>query len=266
MKIHSTAIVDPGAELGSDVTVGPYCTVGPGVQLGDRCNLIGHVALSGPSTFGAENEFHPFSVVGAPPQDLKYKGEPTRLIVGNKNVFRECVTVNRGTVTGRSETTIGNYNLFMATSHVAHDCVIGDRNVFANGVGLAGHVLIEHRVILGGMVGLHQFVRVGEGAFISAGSMVGLDIPPFCIAQGDRCHLRGINVIGLERAGLSADDISAIRKSYRHLFSKVGNVKDKVATLPSELCENMFVRQMLTFIEGTERGILSPTTGRSSKE
>ena len=197
---------------------------------------------------------------------MKYDGEPSTLVIGSGNKIREFVTLQPGTASGRMTTTIGDNNLFMANCHVGHDCSVGSNNIFANSAGLAGHVTIHDNVILGGLVGIHQFVRIGNNAFLSAGSMVGKDIPPFCFAQGDRCYLRGLNLVGLQRAGFSPDDVSAIKKAYRHLFSSVGNLAKKVESLPKELTSAKPVEVMLEFLAGSERGVTLPARGGTSEE
>lgn len=261
VEIHPTAIVQPGAELGAGVSVGPYSIIGAHVKLGDRCIVGPHVVIEGHSTIGPENQFYQFCSVGAPPQDLKFKGEPATLVMGARNKIREFVTIHVGTAHGTMNTTVGDNNLLMANCHIAHDCRVGNNNIFANSVGLAGHVTIQNNVILGGLCGIHQFVRIGSYAIISAGSMVGLDLPPYCIGQGDRAHVRGVNVIGLERAGMTSEEIGDIRKTYRLLFSSVGHLKDKVAALPAELRQKPRIATMLEFIEGSQRGVLTPVKG-----
>ena len=258
VSIHPTAIVSPGAEIGSDVSVGAYSLVGPNVRVGDRTRIRSHVVLEGHTTLGEECDLFQFSSVGAPPQDLKYRGEPSTLVLGVRNIVREYVTMQPGTKTGNMTTVVGDGNLFMATSHVAHDCVIGSNNIFSNGVGLAGHVTVGNSAILGGMVGIHQFTRIGDFAFLSAGSMVGLDIPPYCIGQGDRCRLRGLNLVGLGRAGFSDEDISLIKRTYRHLFSAGSQYKDGLKSIPEEFSINPRVAFMLDFIRDSERGVCTP--------
>jgi UDP-N-acetylglucosamine acyltransferase len=188
------------------------------------------------------------------------------LIVGAGNMIRECVTMHRGTEHGNMRTVVGSGNLLMANSHVAHDCVIGDNNVFANSAGLAGHVTIFNNVILGGMVGIHQFCRIGSYAFLSAGSMIGHDVPPYCIAQGDRCFLRGLNLIGLQRSGFTAEQISDIKKTYRTLFMRSGHIRNKMPEMPEELASKPHVKAMLDFIAETQRGILSTSRDHQTRD
>lgn len=257
-RIHPTALIAPGAEIGRGVEVAPYSVIGPEVKIGDGCRIASHVVIEGRTTLGPENEVFQFASLGAAPQDLKYRGEPSTLVIGAKNKIRECVTLHPGTAAGAMTTVIGNNNLFMANSHVAHDCRVGNNNVFANSVALAGHVTIDNNIILGGMAGIHQFCRVGDYSIVGAGSMVSQDCPPYCIVQGDRASLRGVNVIALERAGMSAEEISAIRKVYRLLFSSVGRLKEKISALPPELTSEPRVKAMIDFIVSSKRGVLNP--------
>jgi UDP-N-acetylglucosamine acyltransferase len=256
--IHPTAIVDSKAEIGVEVQIGAYSIIGPNVKIGDRSWIGPHVIIEGRTTLGSECEIFQFASIGSKPQDLKFHDEPSTLIIGAKNKIREFVTLQPGTEHGHMTTVIGDNNLFMANSHVGHDCRIGSNNVFANSAGLAGHVSIASNVILGGLIGIHQFVRIGDYVMLSGGSMVGHDIPPYCIAQGDRCFLRGVNTIGLQRAGFSEEEIMAVKKVYRLLFSTVGGVTEKISKLPAELSERPHIKHMLEFIEGSERGISSP--------
>jgi UDP-N-acetylglucosamine acyltransferase len=257
-KVHPTAIIEKGAELGAEVEVGAYSIIGHNVKIGDRTYIAPHVVIEGHTTLGEENTVFQFASLGSAPQDLKYKGEPSELIIGNKNKIREFTTLQPGTSHGRMKTEIGDNNLFMANSHVAHDCQVGSNNILANSVALAGHVYLENGVILGGMAGVHQFCRLGEMSIIGAGSMVRGDIPPYCNGQGDRCHLRGVNVIGLKRAGLDESDINDIRKAYRILFSSAGHINDKIASFPPELKARPLVMKMIAFIEKSEHGVCSP--------
>ncbi len=264
--IHPTSIIDSSAQLGEDVEVGPYCFIGPKVKIGDRSKLYSHEVIESHNEIGQECEIFQFASVGAKPQDLKFKNEPSTLVMGSKNVVREGVTIHRGTSHGLMKTTIGDGNLFMAYSHIAHDCVVGSRNVFANYVGLAGHVTIFDNVNLGGMVGIHQFCRIGNYAFLSAGSMIGHDVPPYCIAQGDRCYLRGLNLIGMQRAGFTPEQISDVKKAYRQLFLRGGgHIKgDSMPEISPELSSQAHVKLMLDFIAATERGIMTTSSRERS--
>jgi len=216
--IHPTAVIHAGAELAEDCVIGPYSIIGPRVTIGRRSRIGPHVVIEGHTTLGEGNVVYQFASIGAAPQDLKYKGEDSVLIIGNQNIIREYVTLQPGTVAGGMKTVIGDHNLFMAGSHVGHDGVIGDMNIFANFCGMAGHVVIGNKVTIGGMAGVHQFVRIGDLAFIAAGAMVGKDIPPYCMAQGDRATLVGLNQVGLQRNGFSAEQIMRLRRIYRAIF------------------------------------------------
>ncbi|MEY2987417.1 MAG: hypothetical protein RJB13_938, partial [Pseudomonadota bacterium] len=209
-NIHPTAIVHPGAELDSEVVVGPFCTVGSHVKIGRGTKLISHVVIDGHTTIGAQNEIFPFASVGTVPQDLKYNGEPTILTIGDRNKIRECATLQPGTVQGGGQTVVGSNNLFMAYTHVAHDCIVGNDNIFANSVQLSGHVEVHNGAVIGGISGIHQFCRIGDMAMVAAGSIVVQDVPNFCVAQGDRATLRGLNVVGMRRKGLTASDLANI--------------------------------------------------------
>lgn len=221
-SVHPTASVDARAELDVDVEVGPYCVVGPGVRIATGTRLIAHVVVSGKTTIGRGNVFHPFGVIGGEPQ-LKKGSVGTRagaLAIGDENVFREHVTVN--TSSGDHPTTIGARNLLMAGCHVAHDVVIGSQCVLANAVQLAGHVVVEDWVTFGGLSGVAQWLRVGQSAFVAAGAMCERDVPPFVIVQGDRARVRALNVVGLERRGVSADSIAKLRRAFARAFVSRG--------------------------------------------
>jgi UDP-N-acetylglucosamine acyltransferase len=216
--IHPTAVISPEAEIGSDVEVGPNVIVGPGVKVGAGTKLIGSCVVMGPTILGEANEVHPFAVLGGAPQDRTYAGEPTTLKVGDRNVFREHVTVHRGTVKDRGETVIGSNGLFMASSHVAHDCVIGDGVTLVNGVLLGGHVKVGDGAVLGGQAMVAPFVRIGRIAFVAGGARVETDAPPFLITAGDRARVRALNRVGLQRAGLDGDSSEAVDQAFRLLF------------------------------------------------
>ena len=217
-RIHPTAIVAPGAVLDASVTIGPYSVVGPRVHIGAGTAVGPHVVIEGRTTIGARNQIFQFASVGAVPQDLKYHGEDSELRIGDDNRIREFCTLQPGTEGGGMLTRIGNGNLLMNYSHIAHDCLLGDHNTVANGVQLGGHVVIEHGAVLGALAGIHQFVRVGESAIVGAGSMVSQDVPPFCNATGDRATLRGLNSVGLKRRGISDEAIQALKRAYRIMF------------------------------------------------
>lgn len=259
--IHATAIVDKNARLGKGVSIGAYSIVGPKVTLGDGCSIGSHVVIEGNTTIGKNNKFFQFSSVGSIPQHLKFHGEDSRLIMGDNNVVRECVTLNIGTENGGMVTQVGSDNLFMAYTHIAHDCKVGNYNIFANSATLAGHVEITNHVILGGLCAVHQFVRIGEYAILAGGSMVGKDVPNYCIAQGDHASLKGINVIALRRNGFPEEDITLIRRVYRALFWKPGNLEKKIAELSDDVKANVRIAAWLEFIRSSERGLASGSQG-----
>jgi UDP-N-acetylglucosamine acyltransferase len=253
--VHSTAIVDKGAFLDENVTVGAYSIIGAGVKLGAGCNVGPHVVIDGHTTVGKNNTFFQFASIGAIPQDLKYHGEDSELIIGDNNVIREYVTMHPGTEGGGMLTTIGNNNLFMAYVHVAHDCRIGNFNIFSNASTLAGHVLVTNRAILGGLSAVHQFVRIGEYAILGGGAMVGKDVPNYCIARGNHAVLYGINVIALERNGFATEDIALIRKVYRELFLRSRSVEKNIAGLDESFKANPHIADWIKFLQASERGI-----------
>lgn len=269
-RIHPTAIIHDGAEIGNEVEVGPYSIVGPNVKIGDGSRIGPHVVLEGNTTLGRENVISQFASIGSDPQDLKFHGEPSTLVIGDRNRIREYVTLQPGTESGTMTTVIGDSNLFMANSHVGHDCRVGSNCVMANSCGLAGHVNLGSGVILGGMAGIHQFTHVGDLVILSGGSMVGNDVPPFCIGQGDRCKLRGINALGLKRAGFSKEDVTEIRQTYRHLFSTVGHMEEKLVSLPEELRARPAVETMMSFVRESleskeRRGTCQPAKSLESE-
>ncbi len=256
MSIHPSAVISPTAKIGENVKIGPFCVIEDNVTLGDGCRLHSHVVIHGHSEIGKENEFFPFAAIGIKSQDLKYAGEPTALIVGDRNVFRESITIHRGT---REElpTRIGSDNLFLAYSHVAHDCQVGNHNILSNNASLAGHVECEDYVIVSGLTGVHQFCRLGSHAIIGGMTKVAQDVPPFTIVDGNPSLVRGINKIGLERRGFSAEDLSALKTAYKKLFFKKElNLGEAIASLPEEAVAHPCVKQLVDFIEGSKRGIV----------
>jgi UDP-N-acetylglucosamine acyltransferase len=263
-QIHKTAIIEDGAELGEGVCVGAFSFVGPEVKIGAGTKLQQGVVVNGRTTLGAGNELFPYSVLGSIPQDLKYEGEPASLVIGDNNIIREHVTIHIGTGGGGGLTKIGNDNLFMAGSHVGHDCQIGNHCILANYTGLAGHVEIDDYAILGGQTGIHQFVRVGAHCMTSGGSKVGKDIPPFTIAQGYPARLRGINHVGLKRRGFSDETIRLLRQCYRAIFfdTDTPRFEDLLARVRAEFTGSHEVKTFLDFLstaQSTTRGFLRPT-------
>src|SRR5213593_1024799 len=254
-NVHPTAIVDSRAELDSSVEVGPYCLLGAGVKIGKESKIHSHAVIQGRTTLGEGNEVFPFATIGSIPQDLKYKGEPSELLIGNRNTIREYVSLNPGTAGGGMVTRVGDRNLLMMYCHIAHDCIIGNHNVIANGATLGGHVVIEDFVIVGGLVGIHQFVKIGTGAILGAGSMVSKDVPPYCNATGDRARLRGLNLEGLKRRGLSAAQIEALKKAYHVIFKSSLKTKEALARVRKEIPDSPEVERLAGFIESSQRGI-----------
>jgi UDP-N-acetylglucosamine acyltransferase len=254
-KLHATAIIDPCAELDSGVEVGPYSVVGPGVKIGKDSKLHAHVVVQGRTTLGEGNVIFPFATVGSQPQDLKYKGEPSELVIGNRNTIREYASLNPGTSGGGMVTRVGDQNLLMMYCHIAHDCLIGSRNVIANGATLGGHVILEDFIIVGGLVGIHQFVRIGTGAILGAGSMVSMDVPPYCNATGDRAKLRGLNLEGLKRRSFEKPVVEAIRKAYRIAFRSKLKMEEALAKIRDELPGIPEVERFVSFIANSQRGI-----------
>lgn len=255
--IHPTAVVSPKADIGNDVEIGPYCVIGDRVRIGARSRLHAHLVLEGPVTIGEDNEFYPFSSIGARSQDLKYDGEPTYAEIGDHNTFREFVTVHRGS-SPESPTKIGSYNNFLAYTHVAHDAIVGDHCILSNAATLAGHVIVEDYVILSGMAGVHQFCRVGAHSMIGGCTKIVQDVPPFTIADGNPAQIRGLNIIGLQRRGFDPEDIRALKTAYKALFLKKGlNLTTQLETLQNvESARNKKVRQLLDFVGSSERGIV----------
>jgi UDP-N-acetylglucosamine acyltransferase len=257
-QIHPTALVDPKATLGTGVQVGPYAIIGPDVQLGDACRVGHHATIEGPSKIGPRNEFFPYAAIGFKTQDVKYKGEPTHLEIGEGNTFREFTTVHRGTGPGET-TVIGNGNLFLAYSHVAHNCIVGNKTIFSNNATIAGHVIVGDYAVISGLSAVHQFCRIGAHAIIGGCAKIVQDVPPFLIADGNPANLRGVNHVGLERRGFQEDDIKALRRAYRLLADKTLNFGQSVAKIEaSDDAPNTYVKYLVAFLKSTERGVIRP--------
>lgn len=255
MTIHPTALVDPGADIDSTVTIGPYSVIEKGVVLGPDTEVGSHTVISGRTIIGARNRIHSFASIGAPPQDLKYGGEETTLVIGDDNLIREYVSIHRGTASGRGVTTVGNANLIMAYSHVAHDCVVGNQVILANGATLGGHVQVGDHANLGGMVAIHQFSRVGAYAYIGGMSGISKDVPPFVIATGIRDQLRitGINKIGLKRHGFAAEEINTLAHAFVTIFRTeqvLSEALDKALAVSPD-CQ--LVVDLVTFMKAPNR-------------
>jgi UDP-N-acetylglucosamine acyltransferase len=256
IAVHPTARISPGAELSPGVRVGPYSIVGPGVTVGPGTVIESHVVLLGPTRLGAGNHLFAFSSVGLEPQDKKYRGEPSRLVVGDRNTFREFVTIHRGTKVGGNETTIGSDNLFMAYAHVAHDCRIGDHTVLANNATLAGHVEVGDWATIGGFSGVHQFCRVGRHAILGGSSVATKDVLPFSTTVGNRACIYGVNKIGLRRQGFTEERVLAIKKAYRVLIQSRLNTSDAVARIEQAGGESTDVHELVEFIRSSPRGVI----------
>jgi UDP-N-acetylglucosamine acyltransferase len=256
-EIHPQAIVAPGAKLGESVKIGAYAMVGEDVELGDGCVVHAHAIVQGPAKFGKNNVFHPFSVIGADPQDYTYRGERTDLVAGDDNIFREYVTVNRGTQKGGGKTQLGNGNFFLAYSHVGHDCQVGSNTLFVNGATLAGHVTVEDFVTVGAFCPVHQFCRIGRYAYVGAATVITQDVPPFSKIVTEReTKSFGINAIGLERKGFSAERVQALKRAYRLLLRSKLNTSQALAEMRKSLADSADVRELIEFIESAERGIV----------
>jgi UDP-N-acetylglucosamine acyltransferase len=255
--IHPTAIIEPGATIGEGVSIGPWCHVGPDVTIGDRTRLVSHAVIDGHTTIGEDVVVYPFCTVGLAPQDLKYKGEPTRTTIGDRTQLREHCTIHRGTVTGTGITTVGADCLLMAVVHVAHDCAIGNSVVIANNVVMGGHVTIGERAVIGGSAALHQFVRIGRGAMVGGVSGVEADVIPFGSVIGNRARLAGLNVIGLRRRGADRAAVHALRAAVRVLFAGDGVFADRLATVRAEYFDHPLVAEVLAFIDApSKRGMI----------
>ena len=261
-EIHSTALVDPKAEIGADVQIGPFCCVGANVRLGDRVRLLSHVVVEGRTTIGADTTIYPFASIGHAPQDLKYKGEPSELHIGARNRIREHVTMNPGTEGGGMVTRVGDDGLFMAGAHVAHDCQIGDKVIMANNATLAGHVEVGDHVIFGGLSAVQQFVRIGPHAMIGGLSAVVQDVIPYGLVAGDRARLSGLNLVGLERRGFARDDIQAMRNAYRMLFAHEGTLAERVDAVAVAFDASPQVMSIIEFIRARAgRALCLPRSG-----
>ncbi|MFY9560417.1 MAG: acyl-ACP--UDP-N-acetylglucosamine O-acyltransferase [Terriglobales bacterium] len=257
MSIHPTAIVDPKAKIHPSCKIGPYCVIGPEVELGGGCHLGSHVTIEGPTKIGADNGFFPFSSIGMAPQDISYAGEPTRLEIGDHNKIREFVTINRGTVKGGGVTRIGDYNLIMAYTHIAHDCQVGSHIIMANAATLGGHVTVEDWASVGALCPVHHFVRIGTHSIIGGGTTVTRDVLPFSKTSAERgTHAYGLNAIGLERRGFSKERIKKLHHAYRLLLASKLNTSQALEKMKAEADRGEDVDLLIRFIEASERGVI----------
>ena len=256
MAIHPTAIVDPSARIPESCTVGPYCVIGANVELGENCELMSHVVIHGPAKIGNQNRLFPFAALGIEPQDISYKGDPTRLEIGDDNVIREYVTINRGTVKGGGVTRVGSHILIMAYTHIGHDCQIGDHAMLVNAATLAGHVTVEEWAVVGALCPVHQFVTIGAHAYIGGGTTITQDVLPFSMTSAARdVHAYGLNKVGLQRRGFSDERIKKLHRAYRLLLAAKMNTSQALDKLKAEESSED-VKYLIQFIEKSERGIL----------
>lgn len=264
-RIHQTAIIDPKAQIAEDVAIGPYCVVGPDVTIHKGVELKSHVAVDGHTTIGENCRVFPFASLGHAPQDLKYHGEPSELIIGKNNTIREHVTMNPGTETGAMKTVVGDGGLFMVGVHIAHDCVIGDRVIMANNATLGGHVHVGNNVLIGGLAAVHQWVRIGDFAVVGGMSGVESDVIPYGRVKGERAHLAGLNLVGLERGGFDKDAVKSLQKAMKELFEGDGTMDERIETLASTHSDNAQIMQMIAFARAKERfGLCAPPSRKSA--
>jgi UDP-N-acetylglucosamine acyltransferase len=258
-KIHPTAIIEEGADIGENVSIGPFCVIGPNVTLGDGAELLSHVVLDGHTRIGKDCRFFPFASIGLPPQDLKYAGEDSVLMIGDRNIVREYVTMNPGTEGGGRETRVGDDNLFMIGAHIAHDCIVGSHVIMANNATLAGHVIVEDYAIIGGLAAIHQFCRIGRHAMIGGMSGVENDIIPYASVMGGRAWLSGLNLVGLKRRGFSKEEIQSLRVAYRQLFGEERLLSERIEDVASQFTDVEAVMEIVEFMRAdSQRGLTQP--------
>ena len=254
--IHASAIVDPTASIAPGVSIGPFSVIGPGVEIGQDTWIGPHVVIKGPTRIGKRNKIFQFSSIGEDPQDKKYRGEITYLKIGDDNVIREYVTIHRGTVQDQGLTQIGDGNLLMAYSHVAHDCIIGDQIIMANAASLAGHVCVESHAILGGFTLVHQFCRIGQHSFSGMGSVISRDIPPYVMVGGSPTKPRGINTVGLERRGFDADSVLNVKRAFKILYKSRLKLEEAIESLSASAADAPIVMPMVDFLRKSGRSII----------
>lgn len=252
--IHPTAIVEEGAELGKDVHIGPFCTIGAQVQIGDRSRLESHVVVSGKTSMGSENTIYPFSMIGGPPQDLSHQGEDTELRIGNGNLFRESVTIHRGTVKDKALTTVGSHNYLMVACHIAHDCVVGDHIIMANQSAIAGHVELGNHIVVGGQSAILQRCRLGDYSFLGAGTVLRKDLPPYMAAK-EFSDVSGPNLVGMRRNKFKADDIRVINEMYKLYYLSSESAVECLKRLEVKYPDNARVKEFVEFVRSSEIGV-----------
>lgn len=257
--IHPTAIIDANAKIAANVTIGPWTVIGPEVEIGEGCVIAPHVVINGPTKIGKNNQFFQFSSIGEVPQDLKFNGERTCLEIGDNNIFRECTTINRGTGVGGGLTKIGNNNLFMAYVHIAHDCVIANHCIFANNASLSGHVVVDDYVNIGGFAAAHQFTFIGAYSFIGGNTMVRKDVLPYLMISGDPAEPYGLNVVGLQRRGFTADMLSNLRRAYRTIFRSNLSSEEALRELETTVKECTAIQLFIDGLKRSERGFIRET-------
>lgn len=265
IEVHPTSIVDSAARIGTGVKIGPFCLVGPDVELGEGCELVSHVVVAGLTTIGPRTRIFPFASIGHQPQDLKFKGEPSTLSVGADCLIREGVTMNPGTAGGGMTTSVGDHCAFLANSHVGHDCHVGNHVIFSNNALLAGHCTVGDFVIIGGGAAVIQFARVGAHAFIGGMSGLENDLIPYGMALGNRAYLSGLNIVGLQRRGFAREQIHALRRAYRLLFAAEGTLLERVDDVSAEFKDNPIVSEIVDFIKaGGKRSVCTPNSTKDA--
>lgn len=254
--IDKHAIIDPKAKVAANVTIGAFSIIGPNVEINEGTWIGPHVVIQGPTTIGRDNKIFQFASIGEATQDKKYNGEPTRLEIGDRNIFRECCTIHRGTVQGGGVTQIGNDNLFMNYTHVAHDCILGNHITFSNNASLAGHVKVDDFASLGGFVGVHQFCTIGAHSFAAGGAIIVRDVPPFVLVSGYPAEPHGLNTVGLERRGFGVSTIAALRRAYKIIFRQSLTIQEAINELKNMVAETPEVEMLINFLGNSSRGIV----------
>ncbi|MCW8834125.1 MAG: acyl-ACP--UDP-N-acetylglucosamine O-acyltransferase [Colwellia sp.] len=254
--IHPQAIIEPGAIIGENVTIGPWTYVASNVVIGDNCEISSHVVINGPTKIGRGNRIFQFASIGEDCQDLKYDNEPTELVIGDNNTFRECCTIHRGTIQDNSLTQIGSHNLFMAYTHVAHDCMVGNHCIMANNASIAGHVHVGDHVIIGGMSGVHQFCHIGSHSFVAANALVLKDIPAYVMASGHPAKPFGLNSEGLKRRGFASSTIMSIKRAYKSVYRKKLSIEDALSAIDSQGDSSPELSAFVDSVKNSTRGII----------
>ena len=264
MKIHPTAVVHEKASVPKDAQIGPYCIIGEGVKIGRGVKILNNVVIEGDTEIGDGCAIYPFAVIGLPPQDMKYGGEKTGVRIGGGNIIREYVSIHRGSVGAEGLTVLGDNNYIMAYTHIAHDCRIGNNVVMANSVTMAGHVQVDDNAILGGVIAVHQFTRIGAFSMTGGFSGIGQDIPPYTIASGPRAKLYGLNLVGLKRHGYSKETIADLSRAYKILFRSKQTLKEAIKKVQEDITRTPELDRLLDFIKASKRGICRPTAAKTS--